>query len=444
MVYRLWLSPIASFPGPFLARISFCYEFYYNWIKPGQYYLEIHKMHQKYGPIVRVSPVELHIERPSFYRKLFVAGAVRKSNAYPWFAQGSGFEDMVARFTDHDAHRAARVPINRFFSRASITRVEPRVMARVQKFCHRLQIAADTGMVVNISNALNSLTSDIISSTIFEEPSDFLEDPDFNGEWYRQSRLRPADEAKTRSNTTIFDHLVHSELVESHFGEGGFPRLAQLIQNAGWRLASHSIATIIVYLCLHGDKQQKLRKELAPLFSASPDTGPAWQELEKVSYLAACIQEGLRISAGAMNRISRVASECDLQFDNWLIPNGTPVSMSSYWMHMDPDVFPNPDVFEPERWIDTPAEKLKIMQSYVVPFSAGSRDCFGKNLAYMEMYHTLAQLFCPGAPRIELYHTDESDVVPTIGLLFPWPRLDSVGVRAFLTMDDQQSIDKTN
>jgi len=46
---RLWFSPIAHFPGPFLARITFWYEFYYNWIKVGSYYLEVNEMHKKYG-----------------------------------------------------------------------------------------------------------------------------------------------------------------------------------------------------------------------------------------------------------------------------------------------------------------------------------------------------------------------------------------------------------
>ena len=46
------------------------------------------------------------------------------------------------------------------------------------------------------------------------------------------------------------------------------------------------------------------------------------------------------------------------------------------------------------------------------------------------MFHTLAHLFRPGAPRIELFETDRSDVVAIHGLLFPLPKLDSKGVRA--------------
>lgn len=48
-VYRLYLSPIAKFPGPKLAALTLWYEFYYDVILDGKYTWEIEKMHQKYG-----------------------------------------------------------------------------------------------------------------------------------------------------------------------------------------------------------------------------------------------------------------------------------------------------------------------------------------------------------------------------------------------------------
>lgn len=52
-----------------------------------------------------------------------------------------------------------------------------------------------------------------------------------------------------------------------------------------------------------------------------------------------------------------------------------------------------------------------------------------KSLAYAELNHTLAALFRPGGARIELFETDESDVIPAHSSMLPLPRLDSKGVR---------------
>ena len=56
LVYRLYISPLAKFPGPKLAGATYWYEFYFDVIKRGQYVWEIKKMHEKYG----ITPYLLH------------------------------------------------------------------------------------------------------------------------------------------------------------------------------------------------------------------------------------------------------------------------------------------------------------------------------------------------------------------------------------------------
>ena len=53
-IYRLYLSPIAKFPGPKLAALTFWYEFYFDVIKRGRYTWQLGKLHEQYGPAHRL------------------------------------------------------------------------------------------------------------------------------------------------------------------------------------------------------------------------------------------------------------------------------------------------------------------------------------------------------------------------------------------------------
>lgn len=48
-IYRLYVHPIAKFPGPKLAALSRWYEFYYDVICKGQFSFHIQELHKKYG-----------------------------------------------------------------------------------------------------------------------------------------------------------------------------------------------------------------------------------------------------------------------------------------------------------------------------------------------------------------------------------------------------------
>ena len=66
VLYRLYFSPIHSFPGPKLAALTSWYEFYHDIIHRGQYIWKIQEMHKLYGTIVYINPYELHIVDPDF------------------------------------------------------------------------------------------------------------------------------------------------------------------------------------------------------------------------------------------------------------------------------------------------------------------------------------------------------------------------------------------
>ena len=83
-VLRLYLSPVASVPGPKLAIVSFWYEFYYDVVCQGRYTWKIAELHKQYGPIIRINPFEVHIDDPDFYDEVYVVGSKRKSEQWSW------------------------------------------------------------------------------------------------------------------------------------------------------------------------------------------------------------------------------------------------------------------------------------------------------------------------------------------------------------------------
>lgn len=63
--------------------------------------------------------------------------------------------------------------------------------------------------------------------------------------------------------------------------------------------------------------------------------------------------------------------------------------MTSVLMHLNPNIFPSPKTFQPERWLENPR-----LSKYLVSFSKGSRQCLGMNLAYAELYLCLSYMVC--------------------------------------------------
>ena len=86
------------------------------------------------------------------------------------------------------------------------------------------------------------------------------------------------------------------------------------------------------------------------------------------------------MSYGVSERLTRTNPYGPIQYHNYTIPKDTPFGMSNYFQLRSPDVFPNPDEFIPERWLDDEARDKKFdkdRREAFKPFSTGPRNCIG-------------------------------------------------------------------
>lgn len=131
----------------------------------------------------------------------------------------------------------------------------------------------------------------------------------------------------------------------------------------------------------------KLRQELSNATS-DPMQLPSWNALEQLPYMAGVVQECLRLSYGLSTRLLRISPDLPLYYrpneksypglsTTFEIPAGTPVGMTSTLVHNNLEIFPDPTVFKPERWITSEGKIDKQLGKYLLAFSRGSRQCLG-------------------------------------------------------------------
>lgn len=123
-----------------------------------------------------------------------------------------------------------------------------------------------------------------------------------------------------------------------------------------------------------------------------PANPPNLRELEQMDYLMAILYETLRLFHGVSQRLQRIFPDRCLQYKEWTIPPGTPMSMTSVHIHDNPTIFPESYQFKPDRWLPLNTNGMRL-QKYLVPFGKGSRSCVGMELGKAEILTTLATVF---------------------------------------------------
>ncbi|WP_156622968.1 cytochrome P450 [Mycobacterium sp. 1164966.3] len=120
------------------------------------------------------------------------------------------------------------------------------------------------------------------------------------------------------------------------------------------------------------------------------DRPPAAEDLDALTYLNGVVHETLRLYSPGVVSARRVMR--DLFFDGHRIPAGRLLVFSAYVTHRQPELWPKPTEFRPQRWDPASPEYRKPAPHEFIPFSGGMHRCIGSLMATTEMTVMLARL----------------------------------------------------
>lgn len=224
---------------------------------------------------------------------------------------------------------------------------------------------------------------------------------------------------------SIFHELRDSSVLpESEKSPQRLEDEATLLVMAGTQSTQLSLTMAHYHLLDNPTIMTKLRAELASHPSSTP------VQLEQLPYLNGVIQEAHRLTFGLTGRNARVSPDHPITYSDrstghaYILQPGTSISTSTLLVHANEDIFPDPFVFDPERWIG-PAGVAR--RKYQLTFSKGPRTCIGMHLANAEMAVAIAAM---ARWEMKLFETDGRDVAFLHDYHVATPKLDSKGVRA--------------
>ncbi|KAL2786798.1 cytochrome P450 [Aspergillus keveii] len=452
VTYRLYFHPLRKIPGPWLAAVTSWYEFYQDVILGGHYVKEYPVLHARYGPVIRVSPDRIHVGDPKFFHAVYSSGS--KYLKDPGFFQTSGgISEALPALVDPEYHKRRRKMINSLFSLKSIEDLAPIVLGVIQRALKVAVDAHERKKPLDIQQLYTGVTIDTIMRVLCDKqlylidseeeepafmatlrtfsenfflmkhfpmlaalsakmPSSWSEwllpgDAQFRRkvtEWIEEREVKHSQgvQAAEDGRKTILDLLLQPEDGSAPLSKDSVVDETYSFCFAGTHTTSLTISMATYYLLRHPDKFDKLQEELSTVKRTNEGL-MEYRDVCNLPYLTAVIKESLRLSSPVPGVIPRVVPAGGTTWADHYLPAGSSVSISIRSVHDNPDIFPEPEKFIPERWLES-----EDLDHWLVVFGKGSRSCIGLNVAWMELYLCLANFF--SHLDMSLYDTDEQSV----------------------------------
>lgn len=396
-----------------------------------------------------------------------------------WYDGGAGPTRTMADTRSKQEHQLKRKRMAHLFSQKSISEIEPLIAERAAALFQCVSDAAKQPRPLNMRRYVNYFTIDVITAVLFgettgclERGNDIVNAKTGSGEIYRapliqslhdgmrlavpigympscfalvklMAKLSSLSNSAKRFEDIVYYHttkglssrdqprasefeaFIHRLKAERPGKTSDLPFneiLAECsgMMNAGSDTTSTALCNAIYVLSQAKHKRilEKLREELSPAFETAQGDIPSYDDLARVSYLRACIDEVLRLRPSSAFGLPREVPEGGRVIAGQFVAGGVSVSVPTYSILHNADIFADPEEYRPERWrvgVDPNASseekaKLATMKKAHVPFSIGPRACIGRNIAYFELTLVIGVL---------MYHFDFEFRVPEVEFNYP-------------------------
>jgi cytochrome P450 len=175
-----------------------------------------------------------------------------------------------------------------------------------------------------------------------------------------------------RTGTAMTDAQVHDE--------------AMSILVAGAETTGLALNSVFYELAKNPVVEKRLHAELDNTLGDRPIE---YDDIAKLSYTARVIKETLRLHTPVWLTIRRTTKPIELSGSR-VLPVDVDLMFSPHTMHRDPNLYPEPLRFDPDRWL--PDRMTDLPKSAFIPFLTGPHQCIGEHFALMELAVMIATI----------------------------------------------------
>lgn len=264
---------------------------------------------------------------------------------------------------------------------------DPCFVACLNSVGEAAKLFSTSGVLMSCFPWLRQMPGDLLGLNKLDEirrkPKDFLK---FVFSWHSSVSARP----EVQGVLGMYKQEIEAGRRNGHpevFNETTMRAFMGELLSAGSETTATCIVWIVLYLILNPELQQKLQAHIDDVIENGRP--PSLADRKHLPLVEATILEGLRIAPVAPLSVPHSVHE-DVNFRGFLIPAETTVLINIHSVLKDPCIFEDPDVFRPERFLNSDGN-LDVPKEFL-PFSIGRRSCLGESLARMELFLCVTSL----------------------------------------------------